>query len=138
MSAPEPLRTISRRIERLLPENGYESPHGPENADGFFGNTIGNGTRTVGGRRPSRRRQTTGGVEGPEDRNDVSRSDSDLVREEDRDSKQVGIRDRVGCYTWTWFTITMATGGIANVLHSSNECHADFGLILTSCSSISV
>jgi len=33
-------------------------------------------------------------------------------------SKIVGIRDRVGCYTWTWFTMSMATGGIANVLHA--------------------
>jgi len=33
--------------------------------------------------------------------------------------RKVGIRDRVGCYTWTWFTMTMATGGIANVLHAS-------------------
>jgi hypothetical protein len=34
-------------------------------------------------------------------------------------SRKVGIRDRVGCYTWTWFAMTMATGGIANVLHGS-------------------
>jgi tellurite resistance protein TehA-like permease len=27
----------------------------------------------------------------------------------------------LGCYTWTWFTMTMATGGIASVLHSSNR-----------------
>ncbi|PMD26997.1 hypothetical protein NA56DRAFT_561651 [Hyaloscypha hepaticicola] len=118
MSAPEPLRTLSRRIERLLPENGYESPREPENEDGFFGNIIGNGTHRVGGRKPSRRGQTSVGVESPEARNDVSRSDTGLVREEDRDGKKVGIRDRVGCYTWTWFTMTMATGGIANVLHS--------------------
>lgn len=121
MSAPEPLRTLSRRIERLLPENGYESPREPENEDGFFGNIIGNGTHRVGGRKPSRRGQTSVGVESPEGRNDVSRSDSDLAREEDRDAKKVGIRERVGCYTWTWFTMTMATGGIANVLHSSNK-----------------
>ncbi|KAK0706453.1 voltage-dependent anion channel [Lasiosphaeria miniovina] len=30
----------------------------------------------------------------------------------------VGIRDRIGCYRWTWFTMTMATGGVANVMHS--------------------
>ena len=29
------------------------------------------------------------------------------------------LRDRVGCFTWNWFTMTMATGGIANVLFSS-------------------
>ncbi|KAH8800199.1 voltage-dependent anion channel [Xylogone sp. PMI_703] len=34
------------------------------------------------------------------------------------DAKKVGIRDRVMCYTWTWFTMNMATGGIANVLHA--------------------
>ncbi|KAK0747582.1 voltage-dependent anion channel-domain-containing protein [Apiosordaria backusii] len=31
---------------------------------------------------------------------------------------KVGIRDRICCVQWNWFTMTMATGGIANVLHS--------------------
>lgn len=31
----------------------------------------------------------------------------------------VGFKDRVACFQWTWFTSTMATGGIANVLASS-------------------
>lgn len=34
-------------------------------------------------------------------------------------SRKIGIRDRIKCYTWTWFTMNMATGGIANVLHAS-------------------
>ena len=29
---------------------------------------------------------------------------------------KVSLRDRIGCFQWTWFTMTMATGGIANVL----------------------
>ncbi|KAI0834286.1 voltage-dependent anion channel-domain-containing protein [Hypoxylon sp. FL0890] len=32
--------------------------------------------------------------------------------------KKISIRDRICCYQWTWFTMTMATGGVANVLHS--------------------
>ncbi|RYP92327.1 hypothetical protein DL770_001529 [Monosporascus sp. CRB-9-2] len=35
-----------------------------------------------------------------------------------RYGKKIGIRDRICCYQWTWFTMTMATGGIANVFHS--------------------
>ncbi|KAK2605908.1 hypothetical protein QQS21_003634 [Conoideocrella luteorostrata] len=32
---------------------------------------------------------------------------------------KVTLKDRVACYQWTYFTMTMATGGIANVLHAS-------------------
>lgn len=41
--------------------------------------------------------------------------------------KAVGIKDRIACFQWTWFTSTMATGGVANVLASgknnSNKRH---------------
>ncbi|ROT43559.1 hypothetical protein SODALDRAFT_42114 [Sodiomyces alkalinus F11] len=30
---------------------------------------------------------------------------------------KVSIRDRIACYQWTWFTMTMATGGVANVIY---------------------
>ncbi|RSM09948.1 hypothetical protein CDV31_007465 [Fusarium ambrosium] len=31
---------------------------------------------------------------------------------------KVGIRDRIACHRWTYFTMTMSTGGVANILHS--------------------
>ncbi|RYO81793.1 hypothetical protein DL766_004654 [Monosporascus sp. MC13-8B] len=44
----------------------------------------------------------------------------------DRCGKKIGIRDRICCYQWTWFTMTMATGGIANVFHSSKMVPGSF------------
>jgi hypothetical protein len=57
----------------------------------------------------------------PETRAHVGRGHVGSKRGEGTEVKRAGLRDRVGCYTWTWFTMTMATGGIANVLHSSNK-----------------
>ncbi|KAI5925461.1 voltage-dependent anion channel [Camillea tinctor] len=37
----------------------------------------------------------------------------------DRHGSKIGIRDRICCYQWTWFT--MATGGISNVLYSISQ-----------------
>ncbi|KAL6913410.1 hypothetical protein FSHL1_011086 [Fusarium sambucinum] len=33
-------------------------------------------------------------------------------------NRRVGLRDRIACYQWTYFTLTMSTGGIANIIHS--------------------
>ncbi|KAI1368895.1 voltage-dependent anion channel-domain-containing protein [Xylaria arbuscula] len=41
-----------------------------------------------------------------------------------RRGDKIGIRDRICCYQWTWFTMTMATGGVANVLYSVSQTYA--------------
>jgi hypothetical protein len=118
MSTPA---SLPRWIRRQIPENGYESPCLPDNEDGYFRNGI----RVAGERRRARFAGGTGEasvvVESPEIRAHVGRDHVESKKEEDRETKKVGFRDRVGCYTWTWFTMTMATGGIANVLHSSKK-----------------
>lgn len=112
------------RIAIGYPENGYESPLSIENQSGFFGN---------GTPRNEERRRTLykgkdneteeGAKSGPPPEENVK--DNQQLSEgdggDDGKLEKYGIRDRIGCYTWTWFTMTMATGGIANVLHSSKK-----------------
>jgi hypothetical protein len=38
--------------------------------------------------------------------------------EEEGEQMHMRFRDRIRHFTWTWFTMTMATGGIANVLYT--------------------
>ena len=103
-------------MNRTLPENGYESPQPPEN-DGF--------SNGIDNKKGERRRNgvsggcdgTTGGAESPD--LPLGVNGEDRIQGRVGESRVIGFRDRVGCYTWTWFTMTMATGGIANVLHSS-------------------
>ena len=74
-----------------------------------------------GGRRASQASSMNGTINGGEERNEELQSAEEESAEESavEEPRTVGFRDRIGCYTWTWFTMTMATGGIANVLHSS-------------------
>ena len=104
----------------ILPENGYESPRSPDD-DILFGQGIPCGERRRLGRTKSSDRRDDG------QERFVSRVHLNEKREFDRqksddeevEQSKVGFRVRIGCFTWTWFTMTMATGGIANVLHSS-------------------
>ncbi|EAA26724.3 hypothetical protein GE21DRAFT_3233 [Neurospora crassa] len=60
------------------------------------------------------RRQKGGGNNSP-----MKASMDDILTKGRNLSKgKVSLRDRITCYQWTWFTMTMATGGVANVLHS--------------------
>jgi len=40
---------------------------------------------------------------------------------EDQEEKSMKFRERIRHFTWTWFTMTMATGGIANVLYTGTS-----------------
>jgi hypothetical protein len=117
MSTPT---SVPRLIRRQLPENGYESPCPLESEDGYFGNGI-----HKKGEKRARFADRSGdaffGLQRPETRDHVGRDNVESGRDEDTEVKKIGFRGRVACYTWTWFTMTMATGGIANVLHSSNK-----------------
>lgn len=110
-----------------LPENGYETPRTPKCDEGSYfpdpniksehkaadGECDGNtGGRThIKTERQSPRHQ---GQLGNGDATGLQHN-----RDAEPNLKKFGIRDRIGCYTWTWFTMTMATGGVANVLHTS-------------------
>lgn len=51
--------------------------------------------------------------DGVQERSEASSEDDvDLI-------KKIGWRQRIEHFTWTWFTMTMATGGIANVMYVS-------------------
>lgn len=109
-----------------LPENGYESPRLPDD-EILFGQGIHNGER--------RRVRRTGSKDNPDEGKSpdsrahlnggagVLNAGAITTRDEEKAQNirtKAGLRDRIGCFTWTWFTMTMATGGIANVIHSSN------------------
>ncbi|CAG8955649.1 hypothetical protein HYFRA_00009603 [Hymenoscyphus fraxineus] len=118
--------SIPRRLTYQLPENGYESPMVLGSEENFFDQT--NGTVNDAGlgdqrqRRPpyagNNRLYTRDEECQTQDRSDGTSTVVSAQGDEEEGQRKFGFRDRIGCYTWTWFTMTMATGGIANVLHS--------------------
>ncbi|CAG8982412.1 hypothetical protein HYALB_00007091 [Hymenoscyphus albidus] len=119
--------SLPRRLTYQLPENGYESPMVPGSEENFFEPTT-NGTANDAGlgdrrqRRPpyagNNRLYTRDEECQTQDRSDGTSTVVSAQGDEEGGQRIFGFRDRIGCYTWTWFTMTMATGGIANVLHS--------------------
>ena len=107
---------------RIVPENGYESPQSSQTPEssGFFG--IQDTERRRNPRSPSCDSGEDTGVEDTTETQNTSPANKvDLENGNIPAQKIIGYRDRVGCFTWTWFTLTMATGGIASVLNSSTR-----------------
>lgn len=116
-------------MNKIIPENGYESPlPSPHGGSEFFPRP-----KLVRHER-HRLAYMHQGAEPPVDgerrgsqTNTIDEGGETQQSEAGEKSTRVGFRDRIGCYTWTWFTMNMATGGIANVLHSSMNrgCHIE-------------
>jgi len=112
-----------RLNQEEVPENGYESPVSPEDTPAFFSdvNTDNSGERRRAGYNASEvvadvERSNSEAGTSPQTSNGSGKEKVNDLEAGSRGSGKVGFRDRIACYTWTWFTMNMATGGIANVL----------------------
>ncbi|KAH8821304.1 voltage-dependent anion channel-domain-containing protein [Xylogone sp. PMI_703] len=114
--------SLPRRMMIEVPENGYASPRVPD-SDHDPIDDMHMGSEALPRRMTFmiNEDETLVAVEGPPMRppsSDKTEEKSLDQLESQGGQKKVGIRDRISCYTWTWFTMNMATGGIANVLHA--------------------
>ena len=122
-------------MRKTIPENGYESPRIPD--EDMFGPGIRGGE--MGSVEWGKSSDGRNKIESPASRAQLNTEVIDALCRSDEEGEKktkTPLRDRVGCLNWTWFTMTMATGGIANVLHSSNAvricCKRNSALILHS------
>ncbi|KAG9228921.1 voltage-dependent anion channel-domain-containing protein [Amylocarpus encephaloides] len=111
----------------MYPENGYESPQSRDEAI-FFGQGEPTDAASEGRRRTAfagsddntlvDKNENNTSSEAGNDETSMQDGEREEPVDEEGGKKKIGFRDRISCYTWTWFTLTMATGGIANVLHT--------------------
>lgn len=92
-------------MEITKAENGYESP-----TDALAGGSIASGITCL--KLDSERRRTVNGeaqIESPTPESSALFQQQDKDEEKTKYFKKVSIRDRIGCFTWTWFTMVMLT-----------------------------
>jgi hypothetical protein len=121
-----PETPLSSRLTDVPIANGYESPRPPFLTNGDNINLNGSHANLDGdsryrGHGEGNISHLVQGNNAQALRDDTSMTELGQQSDEEGTKKKYGIRDRIGCFTWTWFTMTMATGGIANVLHTSKH-----------------
>ncbi|KAI1506736.1 voltage-dependent anion channel [Biscogniauxia marginata] len=104
-------RALSSQVNLEVAENGYITPR-----EDFF-------TRGASSPNPLDRdlKNPSNHFRGPPNAESLARMISNARK--DKHGKKIGIRDRICCYQWTWFTMTMATGGVSNVLYSLHQAY---------------
>ncbi|KAI1442165.1 voltage-dependent anion channel-domain-containing protein [Annulohypoxylon stygium] len=100
-------RAITSQVDVEAALNGYVTP-----TEDYF-NRSGSPVLSVSHREKRRPSPPLFGQPNPES---LARMISNARKH--KGAKNIGIRDRICCHQWTWFTMTMATGGVANVLYS--------------------
>ncbi|XXG96293.1 Protein phosphatase 2C 6 [Hypoxylon texense] len=105
-------RALTTQADLEVAINGYVTP----GEDHFNRGGAASPVLSISNRERREKWPPTVPLPGPLNAESLARMISGARRS--RGGNKVGIRDRICCHQWTWFTMTMATGGVANVLHS--------------------
>ncbi|KAK0652182.1 voltage-dependent anion channel-domain-containing protein [Cercophora newfieldiana] len=101
------------------PPCGYESPDDiPVPTPLQHRDVFCQGPTPTPGSTPDRSPDPESGIRSPEPHSNTSSLNHMITKARNLRGSKVGIKDRIACFRWTWFTMTMATGGVANVISS--------------------
>ncbi|KAI1652011.1 voltage-dependent anion channel-domain-containing protein [Daldinia loculata] len=104
-------RVLSTQVDVEGTVNGYVTP-----SEEYFDRGASSPVLSLSNRDRREKRPPPVSLRAPPNADSLARMISNARKS--RGGKKIGIRDRICCHQWTWFTMTMATGGVANVLHS--------------------
>ncbi|KAI0384761.1 voltage-dependent anion channel-domain-containing protein [Hypomontagnella monticulosa] len=112
-------RALTSQVDVEVAINGYMTP-----GEDYFNRGATSPVLSVSHREHLEKRPAPVPPSGP-DAESLARMISNARKP--KKGTKISIRDRICCHQWTWFTMTMATGGVANVLHAIwNTYRADW------------